>query len=95
MNLFDILVGNNSKLWSRLMTAMDNFNTALAGLQTNMTAHDAAIQAELAEIKTLLANNNGANDAAIQAAADKVSAISSQIAQETSDLTSSLPPATP
>lgn len=73
------------------MTATDNLNTALTTLETNMTAHDTAIQAELAEIKTLLANNGGQNDAAIQAAADRVSAISSKVSQETSDLTASLP----
>lgn len=67
-----------------IMTAQDNFNTALADLGDKLVAHDTAVQAALDEIRRAHASND---DAAFNAATDKLSAMSAKLATETADLT--------
>jgi hypothetical protein len=92
-----IIIFGDSKLnqlltqGTKIMAAMDDLNAAVATLQTNMTAADAAIQAEIAALTAALASNN---TAAIAAATANISAISSKLASDTTMLTSSLTPPT-
>lgn len=67
----------------RIMTAQDNFNAAVADLSDKLDAHDAEVQVVVADLKTAFADRN---DAAFQAAADKLSAMSGKLAKDTADL---------
>lgn len=72
-----------------IMSALDNLTSALNTLATSFAAHDVAVQNEIAALKAALA---AGNDAAVQAAADNVSALSTKLAAETADLVASIPP---
>lgn len=67
----------------KIMTAQDNFNAAVADLSDKLDAHDAEVQVVVADLKTAFADRN---DAAFQAAADKLSAMSGKLAKDTADL---------
>ena len=78
-----------------LNAAVDDLGTKVTTLANNVVANDKAIQAEVAALQAAV---TGGNDAAVQAAADKISQLSSAIgtqaatvAAETDALTKSLP----
>lgn len=62
-----------------IMSAQDNLAAAVTGLADNFGKLDAAVQAGIAEIKAAVAGND---DAAIQAAADKIGVVSAAMAAD-------------
>lgn len=77
----------------RIMTAQDRFQANLDNLAQAITGLDTAVQAGIVELKAAFVANN---DAAFNAAADKLSALSQTVTADTVALTAAgTPPATP
>lgn len=73
-----------------IMSAQDNLAAAVAGLADNFGKLDAAVQAGIAEIKAAVSAND---DAAIQAAADKIGVVSAAMAADAAALAAAGQPA--
>lgn len=74
------------------MSQVDDLTNAVATLMTSVTAHDAAVQAEIAALKAALTTSGAISDPAVATAIQNIASASATLANETAALTASLPP---
>ena len=79
-------------LEKQIMAAIDDLNDAVSDMQAAATASDYAIHAEIAALLAALATNN---TAAVEAAAQNISAVSAKMATDTAAMTASVAPPAP